>query len=54
MTFTDGTTVKTITAADLDEHGVMELGFYFPVDMVGGYCHYIEVFDANGNLIRAR
>lgn len=54
VTFTDGTTVKTFTAADLDEYGVVELAFYFPVDQAGGYCHYIEIFDANGNPILSR
>ena len=51
VTFLDGTTVKTIRAEDLDEYGVANIGFYFPVGQGGGYCHYVDVHDAEGNLI---
>jgi hypothetical protein len=45
FTFLDGTTVKTLTAADFTA-GVAYLDFLYPGGMEGGYCHYIDVYDA--------
>lgn len=45
VTFLDGTTVRTLTAADFNE-GVVYLDFLYPAGMSGGYCHYIDIYDA--------
>jgi hypothetical protein len=52
VTFQDGSTEKIITAADLDEYGVAYLYFLSQISSIGGFCHYIDIFDANGVLIR--
>jgi hypothetical protein len=41
----DGTTVKTLTAADFVD-GVAYVEFRYPSDLGGGYCHYMDVYDA--------
>ena len=52
VTFMDGTTVMTLTAADFI-NGVAYVDFLYPSDLTGGYCHYIDVYDAqNRNLGR--
>lgn len=51
VTFSDGTTVKTLTAADFDENGVLMLEFIMPEGRIGAPCHYIEIFDAAGRKI---
>ena len=48
VTFPDGTTRKTFTAADLDEHGVLIFELLMPVDRVGAPCHNIWIHDAAG------
>jgi hypothetical protein len=45
VTFMDGTTVKTLTAADFVD-GVAYVEFRYPSDLGGGYCHYMDVYDA--------
>ena len=54
VTFADGSTVKTITEADLDENGIVMLNFLFPVASAGGACHYVDFYDAEGNLLNRR
>jgi hypothetical protein len=49
VTFLDGTTTKRITEDDLDEYGFARFGYYFPASMSGGSCHYMVVYDADGN-----
>lgn len=51
--FLDGSTVKTLGADDF-ENGIVYLEFLFPRDMGGGYCHYIDVYDANNTLLGRR
>jgi hypothetical protein len=48
VTFLDGLTVKTLTADDFID-GVAYVDFRFPPDQTGGYCHYIDIYDAAGN-----
>ncbi|MGB6222893.1 PA14 domain-containing protein [Haloferula sp.] len=48
VTFADGTTVKEMDNADLDENGVITLEFLMPAERLGAPCHYIDVFDKNG------
>ena len=48
VTFLDGTTRKTFTAADLDEHGVIILEMLMPRERVGAPCHNIWIQDASG------
>lgn len=52
--FEDGTTERIITADDLDWQGLIYLNYLFPAGMSGGYCHYIEIYDSEGNLLRHR
>lgn len=51
VTFADGTTVKTIAAADLDENGLYMLELIMPAERTGAPCHNIEIFDAQGRKI---
>jgi hypothetical protein len=51
VTFPDGTTVKTLTAADFDENGLLYLDFLMPQERLGATCHYVEIFDAEGRNI---
>lgn len=51
--FLDGSTVKTLTVDDMD-NGIFYLEFLYPEGMDGGYCHYIDVYDANNNLLGRR
>lgn len=53
VTFRDGTTALTLTAEDF-VNGVYNLEFLFPQGLNGGYCHYIRVFDRNGQLVGRR
>lgn len=53
VTFLDGTTVKTFTAEDLED-GILTLEFLIPDGLEGGYCHYVDVLDANGEVIGRR
>lgn len=52
--FEDGSTERIIRQADLDAAGVFYVNFLFPTNIGGGYCHYIEIYDAAGNLLRKR
>jgi hypothetical protein len=51
VTFTDGTTRKTFTAADLDEHGVLTIELLMPRERLGAPCHNIWIHDANDTRI---
>ncbi len=51
VTFLDGTTLKTLTAANFDSNGLYILELLMPVERLGAPCHRIEIFDANGNKI---
>lgn len=51
--FRDGSTVGTFTADDL-VNGILNLEFLFPKGASGGYCHYVKIYDAAGNLIANR
>jgi len=53
VTFTDGSTTMTLTAADF-VNGIYTLEFLFPIGMQGGYCHHIDVYDRYGNLLGRR
>jgi len=48
VTFPDGTTTKTLTVNDLDEHGVITLEFLMPQERLGAPCHYINIYDHQG------
>lgn len=51
--FPDGSTTKTFTEADLFNK-ILNLKFLFPEGMSGGYCHYVSIYDAKGQLISKR
>ena len=51
--FLDGATVKFLSVDDFT-NGIAYLEFLFPQGMAGGYCHYIDVYDAAGHLIGRR
>lgn len=51
--FRDGSTTMTFTQANLS-NGILNLEFLFPNGMSGGYCHYVSIYDASGNLISKR
>lgn len=51
--FEDGSTVLVLTAEDL-VNGIYSLRTLVPDDLQGGICHYIDVYDAAGNLIGRR
>lgn len=53
VTFPDGTKQKTFYADDFT-NGVARLEFLLPVGMAGGYCHYVDIYDANGVHIGSR
>ncbi len=53
VTFLDGTTTKTFTAEDLAS-GLVMLEFLIPDDSAGGFCHYLDVYGANGEFIGRR
>jgi len=53
VTFIDGTTLKTLTAPDFIE-GVAYVDFRYPPEMGGGYCHYIDVYDAENRHLGRR
>lgn len=53
VTFLDGTSVKELYAADFEE-GIAYLEFRYPDAMGGGYCHYIDVYDAGGRHLGRR
>lgn len=53
VTFTDGTTAKTLSASDFI-NGVAHVDFLFPVGMAGGYCHYLDIYDRNGAFLGRR
>ena len=53
VTFLDGTTVKYFTEADFID-GILKLQFLFPVSTPGGYCHYVDIIDADGKVLGRR
>jgi hypothetical protein len=53
VTFLDGTTVMTLAAEDFVE-GVAYVDFRYPSGMSGGYCHYIDVYDAQNRYLGRR
>ncbi len=53
VTFLDGTTVKWFEADDFS-NGVINLEFLFPKGASGSYCHYIDIYDADGKHLGRR
>jgi hypothetical protein len=53
VTFLDGTKTLTLRTNDF-ANDTYNLEFLFPVDMSGGYCHYIDIYDRNGNYMGRR
>jgi acylphosphatase len=53
VTFMDGTTAMTLSAADF-VNDVAYLQFRFAPGITGGYCHYIEVYDAQNHFMGRR
>ena len=53
VTFPDGTKKKTYYAEDF-VNGIVYLEFLMPIGTNGGYCHYINIYDANGALLGRR
>lgn len=53
VTFLDGTKKKTLYASDFT-NGMTLLQFLFPQGMSGGYCHYIDIYGANGEYLGRR
>jgi hypothetical protein len=53
VTFLDGSKVKTFSAADFNE-GILLFSFLYDTDISGGYCHYIDIYDATGTFIGRR
>ncbi|MGJ8634238.1 MAG: galactose-binding domain-containing protein [Luteolibacter sp.] len=53
VTFQDGATTLTLTAEDF-VNGIYILEFLFPEGLSGGYCHYTDIYDRDGNFIGRR
>ncbi|MFC4992844.1 PA14 domain-containing protein [Rubritalea tangerina] len=53
VSFLDGSSQKTFTAADVRDE-IIYLQFLVPNGQNGGYCHYIDVYDENGDKIGRR
>jgi len=53
VTFLDGTRKKVFYEADI-ENGLVHLRFLMPSGMVAGYCHIIDIYDANGIFLGRR
>jgi hypothetical protein len=53
VTFLDGTIVMTLTESDF-ENGVAYIDFRYPPEMSGGYCHYTDLYDAQGRNLGRR
>ena len=51
VTFPDGTTTRTITETDFDENGVYTFEFYVPLERLGAPCHYIDIYNGDGQKI---
>ena len=51
--FPDGTTVRVFDADDLND-GVLDLEFLVIDGLGGGFCHYIDILDAAGNVLSRR
>jgi len=49
----DGSTVKELRAENF-RNGVAYVDFRYPADMAGGYCHYTDVYDADGRHLGRR
>jgi len=52
VTFEDGTTIKTFTAADFDEYGRIYVKFILPAGVTSSYCHRIHVYEGEQYLGR--
>lgn len=48
VTFLDGTRVLRLYEGDFVD-GVVYIDFRYPQDMQGGYCHYVDIYDADDN-----
>lgn len=48
VTFLDGTRTLTLLEGDFED-GVVYIDFRYPENMRGGYCHYVDIYDADGN-----
>ena len=53
VTFLNGTTTLTLRASDF-VNDFYNLEFLFPETLSGGYCHYIDIYDRNGNFLGRR
>lgn len=53
VTFLDGTMTQTLYACDFT-NGLAHLKFLYPQGMAGGYCHYIDIYGANGQYLGRR
>ncbi len=53
VTFLDGTKTLTLSVGDFI-NGIYTLEFLFPENLSGGNCHYIDVYDRDGNYIGSR
>ncbi len=53
VTFMDGTTVMNLNAEDFS-NGVAYVDFRYPANMSGGYCHYTDIYDADGRYLGRR
>ncbi len=53
VTFLDGTTVMEFTS-DNFINGVAYVDFRYPAEMIGGYCHYTDIYDAENRHLGRR
>ena len=53
VTFLDGTRSKNIPKSQFND-GVLYLDFRYPAHMRGGYCHYVDFYDATGRHLGCR
>ena len=53
VTFLDGTKQRTFTSSDF-VNGIVTLQFLMPAGQLGGYCHNVDIYDANGAFIGRR
>jgi PA14 domain/Bacterial TSP3 repeat len=53
VTFMNGTTVLELRAEDF-RNGVAYVDFRYPASMMGGYCHYTDIYDASGRNLGRR
>lgn len=48
VTFVDGTTTMTLTAADFDENGIFTFEFLKPAERLGAPCHNVFIYNDDG------